>query len=394
MKVLVVHNFYNNPGGEDSVVSSEIALLKQYKHDVYFYQRNNQEIQGFSVSQKIKHFANLSYSQSSYNDLQKIIVSFKPDIAHFHNLFYLITPSVYFACRDAKVPIVQTLHNFRPICANGLFFRKNKPCRQCSYKSQVSGFYHRCFQSSFIKSLVLTRSLKRLFQDKVWEQKVDSSIALSSFSKDIFIEEGFPEEKIFIKPNFDYQLHVAKMPKEDYFLYVGRLSQEKGIWPLVQVFEKGKTKKLKIIGDGPLREAIKKYIEQKKLTNIELLGFLPKEDCQTHILKAGFVIVPSLCYENCPRIVIEAYSLGVPVLGSDTGSLKEMIIDGRTGRIFNPYSIDDMTEKIIKYNDDAQSRAQLGRNALSLYEEKYTPQINYKLLMNIYEKTIKGLSPK
>jgi len=194
MRILIGHNFYREFGGEDNVVKAESSLLKNFKEDVYFYEKNNSEFNSGSIIKKASQIFNLTYSRSSYKDIKRIIREFRPDIAHFHNIFYLITPSVYFACQEEGVPVVQTLHNYRMLCSNGLFYRNNMVCEECLNNSLWRGVLHRCYKNSRFLTALVAWSIYRNRQNNAWTKKVDHFIASSDFVRQKHIQGGIQAE--------------------------------------------------------------------------------------------------------------------------------------------------------------------------------------------------------
>ena len=204
MKILIIHNHYLEEGGEDRVVDSEIKMLKGFGHEVIIYKRSNKEIKGFPLCKKVKFLLkDIIWSNETYREIREIIKKEKPDVAHVHNICILITPSVYDALDDFNIPVVQTLHNYRLICLNGLLYRDNKICEECLLRrSFLPALMHKCWRNSFFLSLAMARMLGAYFKKVNSQNKVAAYIALSKFSKNKFIESGLRQGKIFVKQNF------------------------------------------------------------------------------------------------------------------------------------------------------------------------------------------------
>src|SRR3989338_6862090 len=204
MKILIAHNRYRQPGGEDAVVKTEFDLLKKFGEDVRLYERTNNEINDYSLAGKINFFWNIGWSQKSYNEIRGVLKEFVPQVVHFHNIFFTLTPSVYQACRDEGIPVVQSLYNFRLLCSNALFFRDNKVCEEClEHRNLWRGAYYGCYRNSRLVTALMVRMLKSHWDKKTWVDQVDLYITATEFSKRKYITAGIPPEKIAVKPHVD-----------------------------------------------------------------------------------------------------------------------------------------------------------------------------------------------
>jgi len=385
MKILIIHNHWLEEGGEDRVVNSEIKLLRNYGHQLVVYIRSNKEFKYLSFIGKIRFFLyDIIWSKKSYDEINDIIIKEKPDIAHIHNIFLMITPSVYYALYDNGIPIVHTLHNYRFFCSKGIFYRKGKVCEKCRGNCFFPSVIHRCFRNSYLLSYFFYRALRTHFKKSTFNKIVDCYIVLSSFSKNKFIKLGLPENKICIKPNFVNIEIDDKEEIQDYSLFVGRLVDYKGIKTLIEVYKQLPNCKLKIIGGGPLDTYLKKVTE--KNCNIKLLGQLTHKETIKYIKQTKFVVFPSECYENMPRVIIESFACGVPVVASRLGAMAKMVTEGKTGLHFAPQDISDLISKIRwLYNNPAKIE-EMGRQAKKEYQRQYTAEKNYHILMDIYER--------
>jgi glycosyltransferase involved in cell wall biosynthesis len=387
MKILIGHNYYQNPGGEDGVFRSEIAMLKNFGHEVVTYERHNDEIKP-GISSRISHAASLRFSKNSYDQMRSLIRSFKPDVAHFHNTFFVMTPSVLYACKDEGVPVLVSLHNFRLMCINGLFFRDNKPCEDCLHGSSISGIVHKCYQHSFVLSALATDMMSYHWRRKTWMDIVDHFVVATEFTKKKHIEAGIPSAKITVLPNF-VENPFGVQAKGRYALYAGRLRQEKGIDILIKAWRHIKDFPLYIAGQGPMQKEIEAYIKDHGLTHVKMLGFLENDDYLKVVSQARFLIVPSICYENFPRVVTEAFACGVPVLANRLGTMEEVVEDGSTGLLFDNSDPQDLAAKAMAMISDDNKYAQLCSNSRRVYDLKYTAARHYEGLMKIYQ----GLKP-
>jgi glycosyltransferase involved in cell wall biosynthesis len=364
---------------------AERELLRSQGHEVKFYGVSNDTIKG--ILKKIQAAWQASYSISSRVRIAKEISSFKPDIVHVHNFFPLLTPSIYDACQDAGVPVVQTLHNFRMICPGALMLRNSMICEECLSGNVYRAAVYRCYRRSFFGSLAACRMVEYHRRHNTWREKVDGFIAPTDFARDKFIKAGFSADKITVKPNFlNYEPPPGK-GEGGYALFVGRLSHEKGIKILFEAWKllSGKMP-LKIAGDGPLAGWVKR--ETKKMPSVELLGYRQRPEVVALMQDASVLIFPSICYEGFGMSIIEAYSVGLPVIAGDLGSMSLLVAHGRTGLHFRPGDAQDLAAHVQWALAHPTELARMRREARLEFEMKYTAKINYGLLMDIYERSI------
>ncbi|MGB0886695.1 MAG: glycosyltransferase family 4 protein [Vicingaceae bacterium] len=377
MKILQVHNYYQLRGGEATVVETEKKLLEENGHEVITYYRNNKEIAEYSLIKKVRLLKDTTWSDSSYNEVLNILKENKPDVCHVHNTLPIISPSVYAACKAQNVPIVQTLHNYRLICANGLFFRDGKVCEDCLGKSAYNAVAKKCYRNSTLQTYTVARMVEKNKTNNIWSDLVDAYLCFTDFAKNKFVEHGLPKDKIFIKPNFvDFNLN-ANHVKEDYLIYVGRLDENKG----VRMFKKlSKSLKIpiKIVGEGDLKS------ELENLDNIELLGKQPYEKTINLIQKAKALILPSFCYEGMPMTILEAFASKTLVVASNLGAMQTMINHKQNGLLFKPKAVNELQNCIdLALENHAETMV---KNAYLDYKNKYSKTANYNALMNIYTK--------
>ncbi len=388
MRILIGHNHYKIPGGEDAVVAAEYCLLKDFGVDVLLYKRSNAQLDSKSIMTKFRNIRQLGWSPETYRDIRTMIKRFKPDVAHFHNIFYVMTPAAYSACHDEGVPVVQSQHNFRLVCSNGLLYRQNKICEDCLNKSLWQGVYHGCYGNSRVLTALIARMLIDHWEKRTWQDTVDMYITASQFGRQKLIAAGIDGQKITVKPNFVYPdpgRAVASQRKR-YALYVGRLSTEKGVNVLLGAWRSLSDFPLRVIGNGPLAGSLADYVRRHSMTNVELRGYVDQAEYERNMREAGFLIVPSVCYENFPRIVAEAFAYGVPVLASRLGSLEEIIEDKGNGMLFEAGNPSDLAQKarwLIGHRDELE---QMAKRARDTFEQKYSARRNYEELMAVYNR--------
>ncbi len=370
MKVMIVHNRYRVRGGEDSVVENETAMLKAHGHEVIPYIRSNDSIKGGAGAA-----LNSLFSLKSYHEIKKIIRKEKPDIVHVHNTIHVISPAVYYAALSEKVPVVQTMHNFRLLCPNGEFYRKGRCCEDCVKKGLGCALKHKCYRNSLPQTLVMTLSM--LIHRLTGIYKKLNYIALTDFDKNKF--EGF--ERIYVKPNFTSTPGSNYDPDSDYYIFIGRIEENKGIATVARAFSLNK-KKLVVIGDGSCADRLRRYIKKHELDNIDYKGHIEREELNAYLKGAKALIAASTWYETFGMTVIEAYAAGVPVIANDFGNMGALVEEGVTGLKYKRTAV-SLNECIEKF--EQADRKTFSENALKEYEDKYTEEKNYCRLMEIYE---------
>lgn len=381
MRVLIVHNSYQQAGGEDTVVANEHALLEKHGWDTRLWSVTNDVIAG--TWSKITAAMHATYSRPARGELTRLIAEFRPAVVHVHNFFPLLSPSVYDACRAAGVAVVQTLHNYRTICAGALLIRDGHPCEDCIGGSPYQGALHGCYRGSRIGSLAVARMVDTHRRRGTWRHKVDRFIALSAFSKGKFVAAGFPADRIAVKPNFAEDRPVVGPGTRAGALFVGRLSPEKGIETLLQAWE-GLDVPMRVVGDGPLRQCV----EDGAGLGFIALGRKTPAEVAAEMARASFLILPSAWPENFPVTIVEAFCQSLPVIASRIETLEEIIEDGATGLFFSPGDVDDLATKVRWAHQHAEAMRIMGANARRVYEERYSPSINFGQLAKIYEAAI------
>lgn len=378
-KILVVHNRYLQYGGEDSVVASEMDLLKSHGHEVQIYTRDNQEIARMG---KLGLFVNSVWSSKSQDELRQLISDFCPDIIHVHNTLPLISPVVYWVASEMKVPIVQTIHNFRLACLQAMFLRDGEVCEDCLGKTPWRGVMHKCYRGSLSASLASAISLQTHRVIGTYRNKVGAYIALNDFCRNKLVEMGLRKERIFIKPNFVSISTTAESANgiSENPLFVGRLSKDKGVEVLADAVKAFPDVMFDVVGVGPEEHVF------NGLTNVNLKGNLPLDDVYALMRAAPFLIMPSIWYENMPRTLVESFGCGTPVIASQIGALAELVENEKSGLLFNPGSYDDLCRAIKWAIEHPAEMRDMGGYACEKYNREYTEEQNYAMLIDIYER--------
>jgi glycosyltransferase involved in cell wall biosynthesis len=382
MRILIAHSRYKIRGGEDEVCDAEIRLLQAQGHEVDLYEKHNETVATFSAAQMALRTI---WSTEVYHQVQQRLEHKTYDLVHVHNFLPLLSPSIYHAARAKGVPVVQTLHNYRLMCPNALFFRNGQVCEDClGQVVPLPGVQHACYRESRAASAAVATmlSIHRLL--KTWNHYVDRYIALTEFARQKFIEGGLPPEKIWVKPNFVDPDPVPGKGQGGYALFVGRLSVEKGLDTLLAAWERmGDRLPLKIIGDGPLAQQV--IAATQRLPNVEWLGRISSQEVYDRMGDATMLIFPSKWYETFGRVAIEAFAKGTPVVASNIGAIAELVTSGRTGLHFQPGDAMDLANKVDWLMSNPQDLAYMRRQARSEFTAKYTASQNYHRLISIYQ---------
>lgn len=379
MKILQIHNEYKFRGGEDSVVRAEEELLKKNGNEVFKAIANNHHLKSFFNERK-----------KFYQILTKIITENRIDIVHIHNVYHIIGNDIYRLIYSMNIPIVQTLHNFRFLCPAGLFMdNSHQICEKCSQGSFINCTLKKCYQNSHFKSLGMSILAKNGKNEVV--KYVDRFIVLNEFSKSRFLKYGFNPDRFVVKSNF---IEARKfVPTEyNYILYIGRLSPEKGVETLIEAFIQLRMP-LKIAGSGDEIYVNKLKVLAEKNKQIEFLGYVEGGIKEELIKKTKFLIIPSLCYENFPVSILDAYSFSKPIIASNIGGIPYIVKNGETGFLFEPgnfLSLKAVVEKML----EKDRFIEMGVNGYKYFSENFTEKQNYEQLMSIYGSAIEERAKK
>lgn len=391
MKILAVHNSYRQPGGEDAVFADEVRLLREHGHKVIEYLDTNKRIDALGPARSA---TGAVWSREAYQRIQQLIREQQPDAAHFHGTFLVISPSAYFACKQLGLPVVQTLHNYRLMCPAATLFRTGAPCEDCMGKLLPwPAVQHACYRHSRPQSAVVAAMLAIHRGLRTWQERVDLYVALTEFSRAKFIESGIGPEKIVVKPNFVFDVPKQASPAEQgsYVLYAGRLSIEKGLLTALRAWEGLPDVPLVIAGDGPLRGAVTAFVDAHP--QVSYVGLIAPAAARDLIKNARFLILPSLWYEVFPRVIVESFSGSRAVVTFRIGVMRELVRDGETGLLAEPGSAESLAGRVRWLWGNPELTGLLGRNARREYEQKYTSEQNYRLLMQIYSQAVGGRLP-
>ncbi len=397
MNILLIHNFYKIPGGEDTVFYNEKAMLERHGHKVFTYTRDNAELDGMNAFGKIGFLMEAVYSEKTYKDVQKMIDENAIDIVHVHNTQFLISPSVFAAAKDKKVPVFQTVHNFRMLCLNAIFFRDGQICEECLEKGLKSGVKHKCYKDSRFHSAMAERIQMAARAHKLYRGV--NFICLTEFNAGKLkeINNGgrkiVDKKRIFVKPNFiPNSANSGENPESDSpiqksgkkFLYAGRIDRVKGLDIILEAWKNVEAdRKLFIFGSGPDEDWCRNFIEENGLREkVDFKGSLEHNELMKVIRNSDAMLFMSKWYEGFPMTIIESFTAGTPVIGLDLGNGGDIIagIYGSRKPLlgFDTDLPGSLAKTVNSFNAD---NYRFDTEKLSSFREEK----NYQLLMAIYE---------
>ncbi len=382
MRILIAHNRYQLQGGEDVVAANEARLLAEHGHEVKFLGMDNESILG--VGRKFKAVRGAFYSFGSARAIKAAIDGFHPDIVHVHNFLFSLSPAVFFAAKEKKIPVVMTLHNYRLLCANAQFFRDGHVCEECALRhSFVPGVQHACYRESRAQSAIVGASMALHEVLGTWMHRVDRYIALTGFAAEKMSGYRIPPGQIRVKPNFAWDSGEGS-GGGGFALCAGRLSEEKGVETLIEADAKGLLPMpIHLAGDGPLLEAVKEAAG-KIGSRLVPLGRLPHDQVQKLMQTATVLVLPSIWYEGFPMVLAEAYAAGLPIACSRIGGLPEIVDDGVSGFLFPPGDAAALSGTLARFVDGSAELTKMRQAARSRFDTQYSAEQNYAKLIGIY----------
>jgi glycosyltransferase involved in cell wall biosynthesis len=381
MKILMLHNRYLLPGGEDQSSEAEVALLRAHGHEVEFLEEDNRRVEQLG---KARTALRTVWSRESYRCIDDKLRHGNFDVMHVQNFFPLWSPSVYYAASRNRVPVVQTLHNYRLMCLNSLLFRDQHICEQCLGRLLPwHGVIHACYRESRAASATVATMISAHKLAGTWRNRVTTYIAVSEFARQKYIAGGFPAEQVVVKPNFIHPTPVPGQGGGGYALYVGRLSPEKGIGTLLEAWKSAQEPiPLKIAGQGPLAELVR--AAARACERIQYLGGKSLPEVLDLMRNAEFLVFPSEWYETMGRTIMEAFAVGTPVIASKIGPPESMVVPGETGFHFQSGSVAELKQRVEWCSLNRNELRSLRANARRAFEARYTGSVNLEMLVNIY----------
>ncbi len=381
MNILIVHNYYQIPGGEDTVVANEKKLLEDNGHKVMLYSRDNSELNRLSFFRKLALPITTVFNPRTYMDIRGIIKKRKIEIVHVHNTLNLISPSVYYAALSRDVPVVQTIHNFRMLCPGATFYRDGHICEDCVEKGLRCAVKHGCYRESRFQTLACVISMELHRMTGIYKKL--NYICLTEFNKEKLLKfRQIKENKVYVKPNFTFDMEEEKGARK-FYLYIGRIEEIKGVPLLIEAFSRMPDKKLVLAGTGGELQSYREAASERGLANIEFKGFLRKESLDGLLKDAKAVIVMSQWYETFGMSIAEAFAGRTPVIAGDIGNIGYLVEDGVDGLKFQYDSPDALVEAVKRF--EQSDAGALGENAYRKYKENFSPDSNYKSMEAVYE---------
>ena len=405
MKILLVHNRYSSaaPGGEDVVVDAERRLLETAGHPVIVYERSLDELEQASPLDLARTTWEMQGSRRTRRELDALIARERPDLAHVHNVFPLISPSAYEACAAARLPVVQTVHNYRLSCAAATHYRAGEVCESCSGAAAWPAIRHGCFRRSRLASVPVAWMQRSLHRSQILQRSVTRFLALTEFARDRLIKLGFLAGQVVVRENFialPTREHIApELPVTQatyagapYAVFAGRLSEEKGILTLLDAWQGMTGLPLVVLGDGRLRERCQRFVAERGIT-VEFLGNRPRAEALRIVGAASMQIVPSRWFEGMPLVILEAWALGVPVIASRLGGMAEMIGDDVRGLGFAPGDAVQLRQRINQLRQSPELATKLSAAGQARYQARHTPQRGLESLLEQYRQVLGVAAP-
>jgi glycosyltransferase involved in cell wall biosynthesis len=391
LRILALYNRYLDRGGEDQVFESEVSLLLRNGCEVTAL--TDRTAPPASFRDRTRLAVGTIWSARSYRRVASFLALVRPDVVHVYNTFPLLSPSIYYACRRASVPVVQTVQNYRLICTKATLYREGRVCEQCVGRAVPwPAIAHACYHDSRPQTGVVTAMLVAHRLLGTWRREVAIYVAASAHSRDRLVAGGLPAAKIVVKPNFVHPDPGAAEGGGTYALFVGRLSQEKGLLTLLEAWRGLREVPLRIAGDGPLLSLVRRVAAEAGLP-VEVHGRVPRREVLRLMHGARFLVLPSQWYEGLPLTLVEAFACGLPVVASRLGAMAEVIEEERTGLLFAPGDTLDLQRSVSRLWEHAEHSAEMGRQARAEFERRYTADHNFDLLMALYDRALLGTRP-
>jgi glycosyltransferase involved in cell wall biosynthesis len=387
MRILSVHNQFRQYAGSDIVAASDEVMLGQHAQ-VASYTRNSNEIASADRWQKAQIALGTIYSRRTAREITELVGTFRPDIAYVHNVFPLISPSLYHALHRLRVPSVHVIHDFRLWCPNSRFYVNNAPCQSCQLGNYLHAVRKRCVQGSVAYSAVYAGSLY-VNRKMDFTKKIGGYICLTEFAKNLLLQSGIAEEKIYLCPNhIDTSGFTPQYGGGKYVLYVGGLYRDKGVMTIAKAFAQLPQIPVKFMGAGDAEQELREFIREKQLTNVELVGFKGGQEKLEYLRNSMFTICATHCYETFGLVVLEAFASGKPVVASAMGALPYIVHPNETGLLFESQNANDLAEKVRWLYGRPDEIDRMGRTARALVERKYDSRLRYASLNSIFEQVI------
>jgi glycosyltransferase involved in cell wall biosynthesis len=388
MRILLVHNRYRSaaPSGENRVVDQEGEALAALGHQVMRFSRSSDEIEQWSVAKKASLPVRAVWSSQTYRDLTAALREQRPDVVHVHNTFPLLSGAVLYACRDAGVPVVATIHNYRLECANGTFFRRGAVCHDCTRGLRVRAVLHGCYRDS--PAATVPRVLDMSLHRRAWRSLVSAYVFISASERDLLRGVDLAPDRIFVRHNLIPRRSRSRQVRMSKVIYAGRLDEAKGVRLLMAGWDCYRSNSgepglnLVIVGGGPLQEEVAAWASSRP--SVEMTGTVSGERCAELISQGRAVLLPSAWEETFGLVAVEAMAAGVAPIAAGHGSFTELITSGVDGVLFRPGDPAALALAIADVERNPEQYEILGDQARKAYEERFDPQRSVEELLDIY----------
>jgi glycosyltransferase involved in cell wall biosynthesis len=377
VRVLLIHNRYRLPGGEDVCVQAQAKLLRERGHEVRVFEKDNREIDSYGLLRKVNLYFKTAENPAAALEIAREAKEFQPQVAIVHNTLPLLSPSIYAPLKAAGAKVIQYLHNYRLVCPAGTLYRDGAPCSLCVDDTLKHAAKYNCWTGSKFATLALTRMLDHHRRARTWQTKVDLFVALNAFMRDVVVKKGVvPADRIVVQPNFVEVPQASGSENGAEFLFLGRLTAEKGVMTIAKAAELAPEIRVRILGDGPIGADVR--AAAGKQPNFLVPGHVPREEALKQLANCRALIFSSLWPEGCPGVIQEAFALGKPVIASRVAGAMELVSDGETGLLFDPGNAEQLAACMKKLRDDPELAARMGKAAREKYERDFSPEAGYR----------------
>ena len=394
MNVLVCHNYYKTPSGEDIVIRADLDLLRAAGFQTVEYSRSNAETDSYAVHQYLRFAAHTVYSRRTVREIERLVGEERPDVAFVQNVFPLISPSIYYALARLNVPVIQLVYNYRLVCPNATLYTEGKVCERCVNGNYLHAVGHRCYRDSATLSALYagTLALHRHIGDL--KRTISAYITPDKFLRSKLVAAGYPASRMFTMYNpFAIDQYRPSYGHAGYFLFAGRVVREKGILTALRAMEMLPAARMRVVGGGDADEEARSYTTSHDLRNVAFLGPQYGPDLLSELAGARAVLVPSEWFDNCPVIVQQAFALGKPVIASDIDGLTEVVTHGSNGLLFAPGDAAGLAAQMSALMRDEELRVSLGRSARRMAETEFTPERRIRGLREVIVFVLKQKLP-
>ena len=388
MRILLVHSRYRSgtPSGENRVVDQESEELARAGHEVRRFEKDSDEIEHWSAAQKALLPARVVWSRESHRELAALLRGYRPDVVHVHNTFPLVSASVLYACRDASVPVVATIHNYRLVCASGNLMRQGTVCHDCLNRLPLRGVVHGCYRES--RAATAPLFVANVAHRRAWRSLVSAYVFISAAQRNLHLSLDLPDRRVFVRHNMVPYRDIQRVPRQPLVTYIGRLEEAKGVRLLMAAWDRylGSSRdpglRLVIAGAGSMDREVAAWATARP--SVEVLGLIPAVQVHELAARARAVLAPSVWEEPFGLVVVEAMAAGTPAIAAGHGSFTELVTPGVDGVLFQPGDPAALAQAMADVAADPEKYESYGRRARDSYEQQFNPRHSLKHLLEIY----------